>query len=373
MPYRYIIVGNNTFIGFTLGETLTKVGRNVRHLYVPRQSKRCYPEEYFGSDAVPNWTHRYKSLQDLAIAIQHAIKDSDSNLKVLCSGEIESCLLTQLKINHYWVADGADLSKFPFEMTRNGLQIRTNLQSSQYLTGVFSSQRDHKFACRLLGLSNRLTRSFVFPVRPELVDRARQKLSTLEQSLKDPENIKNGKAVIFSAARRVYSGTTTFSKGTEHFVEALERLSDVDADFICTLSGPDAERFRNQVQGLSLKNLTLVSHLPQHELLRILDNPDLIVVDEFGESECCYSGILRESMISAVPIVSDHLFGEVPNLPTPVGLFRAQHGRDIELKIRSILALSAKDRRVLSRAIASQAIEIFENFSWVTKFEAMLQ
>jgi glycosyltransferase involved in cell wall biosynthesis len=356
---RYLIVGNNTHIGFILGESLVSCGRDVVHLYVPRQAKRCFPEEYF-DDVSPPWSHRYHSIDQMARAVRGVLQNHHQHWKVLCSGEIESCLLTHLGIDHYWIVDGADLSENPFRLNDASVRVRQTLQSSKYLKGILTNQRDHRFACRLLGLSDRLERRWVFPMRPPLLNRARRKLDEMSGiGSQDVKTIFSNKR-IFSATRRVYSGAATFSKGTEKIVEALKELKQVESEFSFTLSGPDADRFKFDVQSIGLKNIKFLPHLFQKDLLALLNRPSLLILDQFGEAESVYSGMLRESMISGLPIISDHLFDDAPFLEKPLGLFSAYSGQGISTCVFKLLEMHPQESRDLSCEIIKQALRIFD-------------
>jgi glycosyltransferase involved in cell wall biosynthesis len=371
MKHRYLIVGNNTFLGFSVGETLTSQGREVHHVYFPRQAKRCFPEEYF-SDGAPAWSKQKKSLADLTKTLVELAGSRKDDFKILCTGEIESCILTQLGLNHYWMADGADLSEQPFQLSAQSLNVRSTIQSSQHLRKILTSQRDHKFACRLLGISERLDRRFFCPVRPALVDIAKLKLLSASNSATNDLEAVFSKSVILSATRRVYSGSPTFSKGTEHVVGAAKLLRDADIEFICTLSGPDAERFRNDVAEAKLPKLRLLNHLKSTELMQLMTKIGTIVLDQFGESETAYSGILRESMISGLPVVSDHFFDDIPSFARPKGLMSAHTASEINSQVRHLLSLSAQSRHELHKQILEQAIDLFDSESWVYRLEDMI-
>jgi glycosyltransferase involved in cell wall biosynthesis len=371
MTNRYLIVGNNTLLGFTIGETLVSQGRDVRHIYFPRQTKRCYPEEYF-IGPTPQWSVQHKSLQDLVSAITTETNSRNEQLKILCVGEIESCLLTRLGLDHYWIADGADLSEHPFQLTKQSLDVRSIIQSSKHLRKILTSQRDHKFACRLLGMSERLDRRYFSPVRPELVDNAKLRLKSASNAATEDLGARFSEHVILSATRRAYSGSTTFSKGTEHVAEAARLLRDADVEFIFTLSGPDAQRFNNDVIEAKLPRFRLLNHLKSVELMQLMANIATIVLDQFGESETAYSGILRESMISGLPVVSDQFFDDIPSFVKPKGLLSAHCGTEINTQVRQLLSLSAQSRLELHKQILEQAIDLFDSRNWVNRFEEII-
>ena len=372
MSHRYLIIGNNGNIGFTLGEFLTSFGRDVIHLYFPRQKKRCFPEEFFREE-IPSWTIQKSSFQDLISGIHDVVSQKSFNRTVICCGELEAAVLIRLGVQYSWVADGADLSENPFAFSRNAFEVRKHLQNSKYIKRILTPQRDHKFACRILGLSDRLIRDFIYPLRPLLISMGKKRLEEL-RSLRELSFISDSieKPTIFSVTRRVYSGGTTYSKGTEHLVDGLKRLNDWDLSFLLSLSGPDSERFRSEVLSINLPSLSFCSHLSQVELYSLFSKRSFIVLDQFGESESAYSGILRESMIFGFPVISDHVFCGFNLLKTPVGLHFAQSGIDIERCVRKLSLRSPEHVLDDAISIVSQALEIFDPGQCLENMESLL-
>jgi hypothetical protein len=371
MTPHYLIIGNNTFTGFTVGEALVSHHRMVRHFYFPRQLKRCHANEYFEGQ-IPYWTHQCDSISGLARSIIGAVEENPCSY-VLCSGEVESAILTQLRIRHYWIVDGADLSENPFKTSKEGLALRDTLSASQYLRKIITTQRDHRYACRLLGLSSRLCRQHLFPVRPVLISHTAEVLEKLKAGQSSNLSSMPVRPMIVSVARRVYSGGDTFSKGTEHIVDALRRMSNIDAHFIFSLAGPDAIRFRADIERIGLKSVSFSPHFTQTELHQILRaNPYAIVLDQFGEAESVYSGMLRESMLFGLPVISDHFFGDNPHLDKPLGLFTAYSGYEIKEHLLYLISMAPEERMQLRRKILEQTLEIFNPEEWLRRLEDLI-
>lgn len=369
----YLIIGNNTFIGFTLGEVLAEAGRSVAHRYTPRQSKRCLPEEYF-LNVVPSWTKKLNSVEELKKSIEEFfVYNLVKDWEIICCGEVESFLLHKLGLAHFWIADGSDLAENPFVFSERGMAIRKELQSSSLLKGIFTSQRDASYACRLLNLSHCLERTYYSPIRPDFLAIGKRKYRLLTSRYSDSSIARDQQITVASFSRRCYSGGVTFSKGTEHLVEALKILNNPSCNYLFTLSGPDAARFEREIREIGLQNPKLISHLSHASLVDMLANNNFIILDQFGEGETAYSGMLRESMITGHPIVSDNNFFNSQQLKKPVGLINAFGGQEISNAILHLQSLSYQQLVELSIDIIKQAIDLFSIEPWVSEFERKIE
>jgi hypothetical protein len=369
----YLFVGNNTFVGFVLGEVFAAAGRRVEHIYTPRQLKRCHPEEYF-LNAPPSWSKKVSTVDELIENISSFfLKNSSEDWEIVCCGEIESFLLHRLKLTHFWVVDGSDLSENPFKLSEQGMIIRKQLQSSSFLKGIFSSQKDASYACRLLDLAHLLDKTFYFPVRPEVLAAGARKRSLLTSRINNSSISDTQQRRVASFTRRSYSGGQTFSKGTEHIVEALKTLKSTSYSYLLTLSGPDTVRFEREIREIGLQNLTVSDHLKYSSLIDLLSAGEFIILDQFGEGEIGYSGMVRESMVLGHPIISDHSFLHSTPLERPCGLINAYTGKEISDAVLQLQSLSNEQFMKLSLEIIEQAIDLFSVDSWVSKFERKIE
>jgi hypothetical protein len=105
----------------------------------------------------------------------------------------------------------------------------------------------------------------------------------------------------------------------------------------------------------------------------MLTNDNFIILDQFGEGETAYSGMLRESMITGHPIVSDNNFFNSQQLEKPAGLINAFGGQEISNAILHLQSLSYEQLVELRIDIIKQAIDLFSIEPWVSEFERKVE
>ena len=372
---QIIFIGNNTFTGFLFCEFFEFFGHQVAHLYVPRQQKRCRPEEYFESSPTPKWSVQYTDFDSLRRDLENLIEISSETPTIFCTGELENAYLCEWKINHRWIADGADLTEYPFEMNDTALQIREALQDSPFIEYVFGSQQDMKHACRVLGLANRHIFNFVTPPPLRVIQGAEQKRDYYHDQSRLQSNNKKivGEAdfTVLTPARRVYSDSSKlFSKGTEYICPALQEVSILHRNFhlIATASGPHSARFKEEIAKLNLAHVTLLPHLSQQSLFNLFCEDRVLVLDQFGLVETAFSGILREAVFFGAPTVSNQNLRDLP-FGLERSFFRATNSTEIAKNMNEILSLSLSSYYRTRVEILSHMLD---NFSPSTIIDTLL-
>ena len=362
---QIIFVGNNTLMGFQFCEFFEFFGHQTTHLYVPRQEKRCRPEEFFGSSPTPKWSIQHSDFDSLRRDLESRLETASAAPTIFCTGEIESAYLCKWKISHRWIADGADLTAYPFEMNDRALQIRKTLQNSPFIEYVFGSQQDMKHACRVLGLANRHIYNFVSPPPLRVIQGAEKKREYYHEQSRLQSNNKRfvGEAdfTILTPARRVYSDSSKlFSKGTEHICPALQEVSILHRNFhlIATASGPHSARFKEEIAKLNLAHVTLLPHLSQQSLFNLFCEDRVLVLDQFGVVETAFSGILREAVFFGAPTISNQNLRDIP-FDLERSFFRATNSTEIAKNMDEILSLSLSSYYRTRVKILSHVIDNF--------------
>lgn len=294
---KYIFVGNNTYMGFTVCEYLNSSKLTSAHIYFPRQTKRCKSNEYFTGHP-PSWVFEISSYDQFVAELKH-IKLKCSKLRFFCTGEIESALLCKLKISHSWIIDGSDFTENLFWQDQHSSKIRNIIQSNPYIEVVYGSQTDHAHSARILGLSDKISLDYLYMPPIKLVNNIKmlkQELQIKQEKLCS-KNI-NSKLLVLSPARRVYSDNPNqYSKGTEHIVEFFKYLDMFNVNILATVSGPDSLRFQEDVKSICSSKIKLISHLSQLHLHRLMTSyHKVILLDQFGYSERVFSGLFREAI-----------------------------------------------------------------------------
>lgn len=364
-----VFIGNNTFSGFTICEYFHAAGKRVIHLYVPRQTKRCSANEYY-ENTIPEWSRELRTFDEIHTAIRRLYADSliGSATKVFACGDQEVFHLCKWKIRHRWIADGSDLTEIPFEMTKASLDLRLTIQGSQYIEKVFGTQRDMKHSARLLGLSDRFSEvSLPPPIR--LINKCKELQlllqKELEQNYSYGDEGSRSSTLILSASRRVYSDNKfTFSKGTELLAPAFKRLQDVSGSdhlgtyqILATLSGPESQRFVNDLNRHNIINVGFLKHMSQAKLHNIFLRRRVVSIDQFGERETALSGILRESLSLGVPCVSDQNLRDMVSDEKDL-FFRAINSDEIAVHLTSLISLSDRAYFHLRLGIITRASEL---------------
>lgn len=328
----YIIVGNNTLWGFNICEHLAYHGEKVLHIFYPFQKKRTFLSEYFGEDEnkYPSWSIQCQTIGALKKNLIYHIdkyQKLSTQLTVIATGYQQVLILHELKIPFYWWTDGSDISEQPFKLDPLSKSLRHIIQSSVYLKAIISSQRDALLAARLLGRSNILIR-IGLPAPLYLRD------SNMHYA-----DLINERMTVLSVARRVYSGSKTYSKGTEHIIDFLKLLNknNLPINLILTASGPDEERFIQDIKSISWNQsskikLKIARNFEHKKLINILKKvPKVVALDQFGEKECQISGLIRECIALQVPCITDHMFfpGFCENFDSNVPYLQAHTGEQI--------------------------------------------
>jgi len=135
----------------------------------------------------------------------------------------------------------------------------------------------------------------------------------------------------------------THSKGTEVMLSALRILKecglDQQIDFRFTLDGPDARRFKCDIDSLELKNVSWLGSLTRYDFAKELATHRPIVLDQFAERESVLSGIIREGIAFGCPVLCDNVYydGFADNLGNPVPVITVRSPSEIAAKIEDIL------------------------------------
>jgi glycosyltransferase involved in cell wall biosynthesis len=328
---KFLFVGNTGNKGINFAEHVNQSGHQVKLIFAPLQDKRCTLEDFYGPNSKkPSWIELFDK-QSLREMIGYIIEIHRNFDFVIASGAFEAANLISNGIPFFWFISGAEITEQPFGVTKASIEYRKLIMLSglKYIRGLISNHNDTRFAARLLGLSNKIIPICDVPfILPEFASSSK---------------LHHEKVILASYTRRVYEGSYSHSKGSEHIVSFLRNLKisgrDKKFSIRLTLDGIDSDRFEKEVKSIGLSEVHFLSSLSRYQLAMELTKYSPIVLDQFGEKERVVSGIIREAIALGCPVVTDNVFYPrfAINLSYPVPTIWADNALTIDKGISSLL------------------------------------